>query len=70
MTKHFPKGLDGRQRDANGEIHRKRGDTRVDTLRKQYGQDFAKGIRSDAYLDTVLDRTGAKSLSDLLKRGR
>ncbi|MDR5812066.1 hypothetical protein QCE62_00500 [Caballeronia sp. LZ033] len=68
MTKHYPKGLDGRQRDANGEIRQKRGDTLVRTLRREYGEGFAPGIRSDARLDTVLDRTGAKSLSELLKK--
>ena len=31
--KHFPKGLDGRQRDQDGEIRQKRGDTLVKTLR-------------------------------------
>lgn len=68
MTKHYPKGLDGRQRDANGEIRQKRGDTLVRTLRKEYGEDFAKGVRSDARLDTVLERNGANSLSELLKK--
>jgi len=68
MTKHYPKGLDGRQRDADGEIRQKRGDTLVRTLRKEYGDDFAKGVRSDARLDTVLERTGANSLSELLKK--
>jgi len=68
MTKHFPKGLDGRQRDLDGEIRRKRGDTLVRTLRNQYGDDFAQGVRSDARLDTVLKRTGATSLSEILKK--
>jgi len=68
MTKHYPKGLDDRQRDANGEIRHKRGDTLVRTLRKEYGEDFAKGVRSDARLDTVLERAGATSLSELLKK--
>ena len=67
-TKHFPKGLDGRQRDANGEIRQKRDDTQVKTLRQTYGDDFAKGTRGDAKLKTVLQREGANSLSDLLKR--
>lgn len=70
MTKHYPKGLDGRQRDANGEIRRKRGDTLVGKLREEYGDNFAKGTRSDARLDTLLDKTGAKSLSELLKRDK
>jgi len=33
-------GLDNRHRDANGEIHRKRSDTLVGTLRETYGDDF------------------------------
>lgn len=70
MAKHYPKGLDDRQRDANGEIRRKRGDTLVGTLREEYGEGFAKGTRSDARLDTLLEKTGAKSLSELLKRDK
>lgn len=67
MTKHYPKGLDDRQRDANGEIRRKRGDTRVGTLRETYGDSFAKGTRADAKLQTVLDRKNVPSLSKLVK---
>jgi hypothetical protein len=67
MSKHFPRGLDGRQRDESGEIREKRGDTRVATLRKEYGPDFAKGFRSDAKLETVREDTG-KSLSELVKK--
>ena len=66
MTKHFPTGLDGRQRDQDGQIHQKRSDTKVETLRQEYGSDFAKGFRSDAQLGTVRDATG-KSLHDLIK---
>ena len=47
------KGLDGRQRDENGQIREKRGDTRVGTLRQEYGDKFAKGYRSDTKLQTV-----------------
>jgi hypothetical protein len=61
------KGLDGRQRDANGEIREKRGDTLVKTLRHEYGDGFAKGYRSDTKLETVREDTG-KSLSGLLKK--
>ncbi|CAN7762750.1 hypothetical protein LJR029_006361 [Caballeronia sp. LjRoot29] len=67
-TKHFPKGLDGRQRDANGEIRQKRDDTLVKTLRQTYGDDFAKGTPGHTKLKTVLQREGADSLSDLLKK--
>ncbi|TRZ57843.1 MAG: hypothetical protein D4S02_13365 [Rhodocyclaceae bacterium] len=67
-TKHFPKGLDDRMRDQNGEIRQKRSDTKVETLRKTYGDDFAKGFRSDAQLGTVLKREGADTLDQLLKK--
>ena len=61
------KGLDDRQRDANGQIREKRGDTRVGTLRQEYGDNFAKGYRSDTKLQTVRSDTG-KSLSGLIKK--
>jgi hypothetical protein len=60
-------GLDGRARDRDGEIRRKNGNTRVDTLRDTYGDGFASGARGDMHLDTLLNRTGANSLSDYLK---
>jgi len=66
-NKHYPKGLDGRQRDESGQIREKRGDTRVGTLRQEYGPDFAKGYRSDTKLETVREDTG-KTLSELVKR--
>jgi hypothetical protein len=65
-NKHFPKGLDGRERDRNGQIREKRSDTRVGTLRQEYGSNFAKGYRSDTKLGTVRKDTG-ESLSQLLK---
>jgi ribonuclease HII len=61
------KGLDGRQRDENGQIREKRGDTRVSTLRQEYGTDFASGYRSDTKLQTVREDTG-KSLSELVRK--
>jgi hypothetical protein len=61
-------GLDGRHRDKDGEIHKKRSDTLVGTLRKEYGSDFAKGYRSDARLGTVLEKEGAASLREFLKK--
>jgi hypothetical protein len=64
-------GLDGRCRDENGEIRRKNGSTRVGTLRDIYGDEFAAGVRRDMKLDTLLDLTGADSLTDLVRnRGR
>jgi hypothetical protein len=67
MKKHCDTGLDDRCRDNDGEIRRKRGDTLVGTLRETYGEDFAPGARSDMRLDTLLDRTGAESLNQLLR---
>lgn len=62
------KGLDGRHRDATGEVHHKHGNTRVGTLRETYGNDFAPGRRSDMTLESLLKETGAKSLTDFRKR--
>lgn len=65
---HYPKGLDGRQRDHDGEIRRKRNDTLVGTLRRTYGDEFAEGYRADAKLGTVLRKEGLDSLDQLLKK--
>jgi hypothetical protein len=65
--KHYPKGLDGRERDESGQIREKRGDTLVRTLRQEYGEKFAQNYRSDTKLETVREDTG-KSLSELIKR--
>ena len=66
--KHFPTGLDGRMRDQNGEIRQKRSDSQVGTLRKTYGDDFAKGYRADAHLGTVLKREGVSTLDQLVRK--
>jgi hypothetical protein len=63
-------GLDKRHRDRSGEISRKKSNTLVRTLRKEYGEDFAKGYRSDAKLGTILKKEKVDSLHDLLKRKR
>jgi hypothetical protein len=60
-------GLDNRVPGISGQIREKSGDTRIDTLRQTYGDSFAPGIRGDAHLKTLLDRTGSGSLSDYLK---
>ena len=44
-------GLDRRYRDKDGDTHRKMGNTLVRTLRKTYGDNFAKGWRSDKKLE-------------------
>jgi hypothetical protein len=56
------RGLDGRHRDATGRIDRKHGNTRVRSLRKTYGEHFAKGYRRDVMLKTLLVETGTDSL--------
>jgi hypothetical protein len=61
-------GLDKRCRDSNGEIRHKRSDTQIGTLRETYGDDFARGYRSDAKLGTVLKSEKADTLSELIKR--
>jgi hypothetical protein len=68
MPKTCQPGLDNRCRDNNGEIRHKNGATRVGTLRQTYGDKFAAGARSDMKLDTLLSRTGARSLSQLVKK--
>jgi hypothetical protein len=69
MATKLARGLDDRTRDQNapkaGEIREKRGDTKVATLRREYGPNFAPGVRSDMRLDTLRERTG-KSLHQLV----
>jgi hypothetical protein len=68
MPKTCRPGLDNRCRDNNGEIRHKNGTTRVGTLRHTYGDSFAPGVRSNMKLETLLERTGVRSLSQLVKR--
>lgn len=56
-------GLDNRHRDSDGTIDRKHGNTTVGTLRQTCGDGFAAGYRADMKLDTLLARTGSRSLS-------
>lgn len=63
---HKQPGLDGRHRDNDGEIHRKRSDTLIKNLRKEY-PDFAPEVRGDMKLGNYLNRKGFDSLSDALK---
>ena len=68
MAKHHPKGLDGRARNDDGEIRRKRGDTEIGTLRKELGPNFASDYRADTKLDTVRKDYGVDSLDQLRKK--
>jgi hypothetical protein len=67
MGKNCDTGLDLRCRDEDGTIRKKRSDTHVASLRREYGEDFAAGMRSDAMLGTVLDKAGVESLSEYLR---
>jgi hypothetical protein len=61
------RNLDGRHRDKRGKIEKKHGNTRVGTLRKEYGVSFAKGRRKDMRLKTLLKETGSASLREYLR---
>jgi hypothetical protein len=53
-----------------GQIRAKQGNTLVSTLRKEYGDNFAPGVRGDMKLENLLKKENAASLSDYLKRQR
>jgi len=63
-------GLDDRHRDLDGEIHKKRSDTLIRTLRREYGDDAFVGVRGDMKLGNFLKRVGSETLSDYLKHRR
>ena len=66
MPKGDAPGMRGyRSRNEDGQLRGKRSDTHVSTIEDQYDKDF--GVRGDMHLGTLLNRTGAVSLSDLLK---
>jgi hypothetical protein len=60
--------LDGRHRDKSGRIDKKHGNTRVGTLRKEYGDSFAEGRRKDMMLKSLLRETGTASLHEYLRQ--
>jgi hypothetical protein len=62
------RGLDSRHRDKGGRIEKKHGNTRVRSLRKEYGEGFAKGRRKDMMLKTLLRESGSTSLHEYLRR--
>ncbi len=57
-----------RTRDDDGELRRKRGDTLVGNLEREYGVDF--GVRSDMRLDTLREQTGLNSIDELVRQAR
>ncbi|MGB8040442.1 MAG: hypothetical protein WCF39_20405 [Pseudolabrys sp.] len=62
------RGLDRRHRDKGGRIEKKHGNTRVGSLRKEYGEGFAKGHRKDMMLKTLPKETGSTSLHEYLRQ--
>jgi len=70
MAKKHQVGLDNRTRDNDGEIRQKRSDTQVKTLRKEYGEDFAKGHRGDTTLGTILKDNKVDTLRQYLKKNK
>lgn len=62
-----PPGLDNRHRDKNGRIATKHGNTRISTLRKYYGANFARGCSDDDTLINVLHKLDEPSLSHLIR---
>lgn len=55
-----------RQQTNSGQFKKRRGDTRIGTIEKEYGVDF--GVRSDTKLATYLEENGVPSLSKALKK--
>jgi hypothetical protein len=63
-------GLDHRHRDKDGRIRQKSGNTMVKTLRKEYGEHFAKDYPPTAKLSELLKKEGCNSLHEYLRRGK
>jgi len=59
-----PKMKGCRSRNQSGPLRKKRSDTHVGTVEKQYSIDL--GGRSDKHLGTLLKERGIKSLNDLI----
>lgn len=51
---------------TDGRLRQKRGNTRVDTIEKQY--DIDTNMRGDAHLDTALKRHNVESLHELVEK--
>jgi len=58
-------GLSGRERNQDGTLRRKRGDTHLGTLEEKYGE--ISDRRSDTHLKTLEKDCGADSLSGVLR---
>lgn len=54
-----------RARNADGQIRKKRWDTKIWTIEKKYGVDL--WVRSDMHVSTYLDKKWYSSLSKIIK---
>lgn len=62
---HDAPGMHGcRSRNDDGRLRNKRDDTLIRTIEQQYRIDL--GVRSDMKLGTYQEKTGAKSLNDIV----
>lgn len=69
MAKDAPKMRGNRSRNkSNGRLRDTRDDKHAGTLEKQYKKNF--GVRSDMHVDSLLKKTGKKSVSELIKKYR
>ncbi len=62
-------GIDSRQRDLDGAVREKSGNTLVSTLRKNYGEEFLSGWPGDTKLHSVRQETDM-SLSEMVRQHR
>ena len=66
MTQDAP-GMQGfRSRNLRGPLREKRGDTHVETIEKEYDENFS--VRGDMHLDTLLENRGYASINDLFHK--
>lgn len=63
-----PEMIGFRARNATGELRRKRGDTRVDTIEQQYHVDFS--VRGDMQLETLRQVFAENEISKLLAKAK
>jgi hypothetical protein len=68
VSRQFPKGLDGRMRDEDGQIRAKNGTTKIGHIEEKYGVDL--GARSDMLLENYLDKFGYDSMSEAIRDHR
>ena len=61
-------GLDGRHRDRDGRIQKKRSDTKMKNLKREYPE--LKNFDNESTLGEVCERQGVADLDQLLRKQR